>query len=261
MSSGMRRKGARPGLMRALGGPVTLHLGDGEDGTSFLTAEQDMDRVRRILSELNHGGAGSLRIYRPNPTAAFAPRDTTMATYAQAAEAMRRRGFTPVERRPGGQLAVYDARAVVIDLVAPHEEPRQDVIERFRFFSSAIAEALRTFSIDARVGQVEGEYCPGDYSVNAEGRIKLVGVAQRVVRKAYHLGAVISLETSGPAREAVAEAYRLYGFPFTPESFGSIADLVGEVSFTALRAALVAALGEQGLSLCGSEVPAPSPHL
>jgi octanoyl-[GcvH]:protein N-octanoyltransferase len=237
--------------MQAFGGPVSYHVGDAEDGMSFATAADDMDRVRRILTGLNDGGPGSLRIYRPQPTAAFAPRDTTLAAYAEAAEAMRRLGFTPVERWAGGQLAVYDARAVVIDLVVPHDEPRHDVIERFRIFSSAIAEALRVFSIDARVGQVEGEYCPGDYSVNADGRIKLAGVAQRVVRKGYHLGAVISLETSEQAREAVSKAYRIYGFPFAPESFGSIADVAGRVPFAVLRASLLAALRQQGLSLCG----------
>jgi lipoate-protein ligase A len=246
--------------MQAFGDPVSCHVGDGEDGMSSASAEQDMDRVHRLLNEVNEGRGGSLRIYRPHPTAAFAPRDTTLPAYGEAANAMRKLGFTPVERRAGGQLAVYDERAVVIDLVAPHEEPRHDVIERFQLFSSAIAKALRSFGIDAQVGQVEGEYCPGDYSVNAEGRFKLVGVAQRVGRKGYHLGAVISLETSDRAREAVAEAYRIYGFPFVPESFGSIVDLVGEVPFPAFRAALLAALRRQGLSLYGSEVPAPSPH-
>lgn len=216
---------------------------------SSATAEQDMDRVRRILAELNDGGLGSLRIYRPHPTAAFAPRDMTLASYQHAADAMLSLGFTPVERRAGGQLAVYDERAVVIDLVGPHDEPRHDVIKRFKLFSAGIAAALRSFGIDAHVGQVAGEYCPGDYSVNAEGRIKLAGVAQRVGRRGYHLGAVISLQKSAAAREAVAEAYRILDFPFAPESFGSLDEVSGPVPFAALRERLVAALLQQGLSL------------
>jgi lipoate-protein ligase A len=246
--------------MQAFGAPVSMHVGDADDGMSPAAAEQDMDRVRRILAKLNDGGPGSLRIFRPHPTAAFAPRDITLAEYPQAAERMRKLGFATVERRAGGQLAVYDAHAVVVDLVAPHDEPRHDVIERFRLFSSGIAAALGNFGIDARVGQVAGEYCPGDYSVNAGGRIKLAGVAQRVGRRGYHLGAVISLLTSAAAREAVAEAYRILGFPFAPESFGSLDDVAGPVSFADLRESLVAALAQQGLSLSGSEAPGPSPH-
>lgn len=33
---------------------------------------------------------------------------------------------------------------------------------------------------EARVGQVDGEYCPGEFSINVGGRAKVVGSAQRV---------------------------------------------------------------------------------
>lgn len=229
--------------MQAFGGPVIIEKPAAEAYTSAAAAAHDMDRVRELLSVLNDGAPGLLRIYRPHPTAAFAPRDTTLPQYAEAARAMEQRGYAPVERRAGGQLAVYDAGALVIDLVAPHAEPRQQVIERFKGFSAAIAAALNRFSIDARVGEVAGEYCPGGYSVNAQGRIKLVGVAQRVGRKAYHLGAVISVVPSEAAKQAVAEAYRIYGFPFAPATFGALHDLVPGIGFGELRETLAAELG------------------
>ncbi len=225
--------------MKAFGGPVHLFHGDGEDGMSTASASEDMDRVRQLLSGLNEGGEGSLRIYRPQPTAAFSPRDTTLADYVRTADAMRALGFAPVERRAGGQLAVYDQNTLVIDLVAQHSDPRNDVIERFHLFAEAIAKALRSFSIDARVGAVPGEYCPGGYSVNAGGRIKLAGLAQRIVRRGYHVGAVIGVETSFALRAAVTEAYRSLGCDFNPESFGAIADMVSDVTFSDLRKALI----------------------
>ena len=224
--------------MDPFGGPVQLFSGDAADGTSTGTAEEDMDRVRRELLAFNAGGAGSLRIYRPRPTAAFAPRDTTLPQFGQAAETMRSMGFVPVERRAGGQLAVYDSSALVIDLVSPHPEPRLHVTERFRAFSAKIAEALRDFSVDARVGGIAGEYCPGEYSVNGGGRTKLAGMAQRIGRLGYHLGAVISVEPSAEAGEAVAEAYRILGFPFEPSTFGALTDFAGGVNFAVLRDAL-----------------------
>jgi hypothetical protein len=254
--------------MHAFGGPVRFHAEDAADLTSSASASADAERVAGVLSALNGGGAGSLRFYRPKPTAAFAPRDTKTPTYREAAAAMRAMGFSPVERRTGGQLAVYDQHALVIDLVAPHDDPRQHVTERFTAFSAAIAEALMRFSVDARVGQVAGEYCPGAFSVNAQGGVKLAGVAQRIGRRGYHLGAVISVTPSAAAKQAVAEAYRILGFPFDPSTFGALSAFSPGASHLLLRMSLHEALA--GLvvlepewplvSPCGSGVPAPSPH-
>ncbi len=228
--------------MREFGGPVRLHTGDAADLTSAASANEDIDRTYRLLTGLNGGGEGSLRLFRPKPTAAFAPRDTTLPPYPAAAAAMQALGFAPAERRAGGALAVYDSHALVIDLVAPHDDPRQHVIERFRLFSAAIAEALGRFAIDARVGEVAGEYCPGDYSVNASGTVKLAGLAQRIGRKGYHLGAVISVEPSDKAKLAVAAAYSIMGFDFAPETFGAASDLSERVSFASLTAELIETL-------------------
>lgn len=229
--------------MQAFGGPVRLFTGDAADLKSSASAPEDVNRSYAALTALTESGAGSLRIFRPHPTAAFAPRDTTLPPYAETAAAMNALGFTPVERRAGGALAIYDPSALVIDLVAPHDDPRHDVMERFRHFSAAIAGALRRFAIDARVGQVEGEYCPGDYSVNAGGTVKLAGLAQRIGRRGYHMGAVISVESSIAAKQAVAEAYRIMGFDFAPESFGAARELSPRVTFSALSAELLETIG------------------
>ena len=227
----------------------------------MLTAYEDMDLVRRTLLGFNDGGAGFLRIHRPPPTAAFSPRDTTLDSYAAAAEAMRGRGFEPVERRAGGQLAVYDGNALVVDLVAAHLEPRADVVERFRLFSGAIASAFISFGIDARIGAIEGEYCPGNYSVNGEGRIKLAGIAQRIGKRGYHLGAVIPVMPSDRVLAAAAGAYRILGYPFDPKTFGALADLVPDLSFVMLRQRLVEFFGEKLLVVQRSDGTSKScPH-
>ncbi len=228
--------------MQAFGGPVHVFCGDKEDGTSFLLPVEDMERVRQLLAGVNGSRNGSLRIYRPQPTAAFSPRDTTLPSYTNSAEAMRALGFTPVERRAGGQLAAYDRSTLVIDLVAYHPDPRPGVIARFQLLAEAIAGVLRSFSIDARVGAVPGEYCPGSYSVNAGGRVKLAGLAQRIGRHGFHLGAVIAVEESGAVRNAIAEAYRILGFSFDPDSFGAIGSKAAGTDFSSLRHALLTAI-------------------
>jgi octanoyl-[GcvH]:protein N-octanoyltransferase len=225
--------------MDAFGGPVIVEASEAEDLMSSRSAAEDIGRVYAVLSALDGNSPGSLRLYRPHATAAFAPRDTTLPGYLEAAAAMRRLGFTPAERRAGGQLAVYDSSALIIDLVAPHEEPRNNVKDRFAQFSAALVNALKRFGVDARVGQVPGEYCPGDYSVNAGGTLKLAGLAQRIGRRGYHMGAVISVASSVASREAVATAYDLLGFPFAQESFGALQDVAMAASFVDLHAALV----------------------
>lgn len=179
--------------MQAFGGRVRLWAEEARKTWFSEPVLEDIDRFRNLLVALDREGLGSLRIYRLQATAAFAPRDTAHSAYAQAVAAMRRMGFTPAERRAGGQLAIYDSHALVIDPVAPQAEPRLHIKERFGLFSAVIAEALRCFAIDARVGQVAGEYCPGDDSVKAGGVLKLAGLAQRIGRRGYHLGAVISV--------------------------------------------------------------------
>jgi lipoate-protein ligase A len=225
----------RADVSLAFGGPVQIYSATDADGLSTISAHEDMDLVRRTLLGLNEGGAGILRVYRPTPTAAFSPRDTTLESYAVAAEAMRALGFAPVERRAGGQLAVYDSSALVIDLVAPHGDPRADVMERFKLFSAAIASGLFDLGIDARVGEIAGEYCPGSYSVNGEGRLKLAGIAQRIGRCGYHLGAVIAVTASDRTKAAVTTAYRILGLPFDPITFGAVSDFAPESTIASLR--------------------------
>ena len=40
--------------------------------------------------------------------------------------------------------------------------------------------ALQRLGLDARLGELAGEYCPGEFSVNLAGRSKVMGVGQRV---------------------------------------------------------------------------------
>jgi octanoyl-[GcvH]:protein N-octanoyltransferase len=221
------------------GGPVQLEPDITMDVRSRLSPAADMERVSRQLCLMQPGHVGSMRVFRPLPTAAFAPRDLSLAGYAVATKRLCEDGFTPVERRTGGQLAVYDDTALIIDLVVAHPQPRLDVIERFRSFAAAICSALAGFGIDAGVGPVPGEYCPGEYSVNAGGLRKIAGLAQRIVRCGYHLGAVIAVEPSPRVQAAAARAYDALGLHLNAASFGAAADAGKTVGFVDLRDALV----------------------
>ncbi len=214
-------KPAPPFAQRVFGGPFDLSIEDTKAGLG--SPETDFERIRTRLSRLADG-KGALRMFRPQPTAAFAPRDLINPAYPAAEAAAKRLGFAPVARGAGGQLAVYGAEAMVIDLVAPHPSPRDTIQERFLLFAEALVFALTSLGVDARLGEVPGEYCPGTYSVNAGGRIKLAGLAQRVQKTGYHLGAVIALARSDATRSAVTELYSVLDLPFEVSTFGGVAD-------------------------------------
>jgi hypothetical protein len=80
--------------------------------------------------------------------------------------------------------------------------------------------------VDARVGAVPGEYCPGAFSVNARGTAKLVGTSQRITRDAWLFSSLIMVSGEERVRPVLTEVYAHLGQPFDPASAGSLA---GEV--------------------------------
>jgi lipoate-protein ligase A len=92
---------------------------------------------------------------------------------------------------------------------------------------------------------VPGEYCPGDYSVNARGERKLMGVGQRIVKRAAHVGGVLVLGASERIRDVLVPVYERMGFVWDPASAGSIEDEIGATSREAVVDALLAELGKR----------------
>ena len=184
---------------------------------------QDIDLVRQTLAELSNGGRGVLRLHRPAPTAAFSTLDGLRPSYADACALVNELGFEPVARPAGGHLAVYDDGAVVIDLVAPHSDPRAHTMRRFEQIADAIKLALSELEFKADIGPVDNEYCPGKYSLSIKGK-KIAGLAQKLVRGGYHLGVVIMVGSAVRAGQAMSVAYPALGLPFDGATVGCLAD-------------------------------------
>ena len=187
--------------------------------------QHDMDWTTSTLAELRQpGAAGVLRIHRPRPTAAFSRRDSLQAGFPAAADSARAHGFEPVVRPAGGRLAAYHRGSVVLDLVARHPEPRRHYRERFHAFGGCLAEALTGLGVDARLGPVPGEYCPGEFSINATGATKLAGTAQRLAAHGYLFSAVLLVRDPEPVREVLRDAYPLLGLDWRPPTVGCVAE-------------------------------------
>ncbi len=228
--------------MQAFGGPFQI-IDDTELPADARPSPLDYAAwVKQQLTGLRLGDQAILRFRRPRPTAAFSPQDTTHPDYEQIKQRAQARGFEPIERGTGGRLTIFDENALGITIIAPHAAPHEDMIKRYEILSNAIALGLHNLGIDARVGELPNEYCPGKYSVNAEGRIKLVGVAQRMNQRCLQMGAIVSVHRSEEACAGIAEAYRGMGLNFEPKTYGAIADLQPSLTYAEVRSAMLASV-------------------
>ena len=98
--------------------------------------------------------------------------------------------------------------------------------------------------VDARVGEVPGEYCPGAWSVNARGATKLAGTGQRLIAGAAHRGAVIVVGNSAGVRGALIGVYEALGLDWDPATAGSIEDEVAGITLERVEDSIFARLGE-----------------
>lgn len=188
-------------------------------------AQDDIDESLRLLRAMQ-GDADPeplIRAYRPVPTVAFSRRESLMPEFAAASAAARGLGFDPVIRLAGGRAVAYDQTCLVIDLIAPLDL-YSDPIAAFDTGAACFRDLLRDLGIDARVGAVTGEYCAGNHSVNARGQVKIVGIAQRTMRRARLLTASIVLESPERLRPVIDAVYTAMKLEWSPASLGSLRD-------------------------------------
>lgn len=215
---------------------------------SSLGAARDLEFGLELLTQARTGRIGPmLRLYRPAPTVAFGQRDTRLPGFAAAQRACRENGFEPLVRRAGGRAAAYHEGTLVVDHVEPDDDAIAGSKRRFGYFGELFAEALRSIGVQAGVGEIPGEYCPGEFSVhgtdaaNASHRVKLVGTAQRVVSGGWLFSSVIVVENSAPIRKVLTDSYAALGLEWDPATAGAVNDLVPGADVAAVESALLAA--------------------
>jgi octanoyl-[GcvH]:protein N-octanoyltransferase len=183
----------------------------------------------------------TLRLARPAAVVAFAKRDALSSGYARALAAAAAGGFGAILRLAGGRAAVFHEGTLELAHAVPDPDPKPGIHERFDATATLIARALRTLGVDARVGEVPGEYCPGRWSVNAAGERKLAGIGQRVVGGGSHTGAVIVVDGAERIREVLDPVYEALELEWDPRTVGAVEDEVSAKTelWGALRDALL----------------------
>ncbi|MBM9468425.1 lipoate--protein ligase family protein [Nakamurella leprariae] len=212
-------------------------------------------------SDDNDDGGGppvdeAVRAWRPDPTMAFTGRDCVTPGIAEAVVAAERHGYVPVRRGPGGRAAGYDRGSLCLDHVGRTGPGTPDITGRFARFAHRFADALRALGVDAQVGAVPGEYCPGDWSVNDGAGHKLLGTAQRLTRAGWLFSSVVTVGPPDPVRAALVDVYAALGLDFAPATVGSVVDVVPGLRWDDAKEAFIAALGRDVDVQRTTEVPA-----
>jgi octanoyl-[GcvH]:protein N-octanoyltransferase len=199
-----------------------------------------------VLERVASGELGAtLRLRVAEPVLAFGKQDANSPGFARAVAAARAAGFAPVLRLAGGRAAVFHEGTLAFAHATPDERPTRGTRERFERAGEWLVAALRRLGADARVGEVPGEYCPGAFSVNAGGRIKLAGVGQRLIAGAAHLGGVVVVTNTAAVRDVLIPVYEALGLDWDPATAGSVEDEVPGVTVGQATEAIVAELAER----------------
>jgi octanoyl-[GcvH]:protein N-octanoyltransferase len=188
----------------------------------------------------------TIRIHRPANEVAFGRQDVASPGYEAAAEAARAAGFAAVERLAGGRAAVFHQGTIAIARAYSDPQPPKRTYARFEEMAGLIGDALRGLGVDARVGELPGEYCPGAYSVNARGETKLAGIGQRMIRGGAHMGGVVVAWGGREIARVLEPVYRALELDWDPATSGSVSEELGrEVDPDEIEEALIAELGER----------------
>ena len=148
-------------------------------------------------------------------------RDTARRCARPATEGSRRSSAWPA-----GAAAVFHPDTISFAHAVPDPDPRPGVDRRFEDTAELLAAAFRGLGVDARVGEVQGEYCPGAHSVNAGGKRKVMGVGQRLIAGGVHVGGVVVVDGLAAVRDILVPVYAALGLDWRPETTGSVADEV-----------------------------------
>jgi octanoyl-[GcvH]:protein N-octanoyltransferase len=158
-----------------------------------------------------------------------------------ARAAAERAGVETIRRVSGGHAVVLGPGSFCVGFAepAPTFEGTQ---ERYERLTNALIVAFAAIGIDAESGELEGEWCPGSWSVHA-GEVKLAGLAQRAIKGAAWTDAVVDLAPDQATRQLLAEVYAELGLALEPATIGSVSELARrDVAFDELAQPLLAAL-------------------
>ena len=154
-------------------------------------------------------------------------RDTFRPGFADAARASREGGYPVLVRSSGGGATAAHHGTFGFSIIRPasDHEPRRTVRDRYDEAAALVLGAFLRLGVRAEVGEVRDEFCPGDHSIRVgdwESGMKIVGIAQRVTRRATSVGGIVLVEGEQELARVLERVYAAMRLPFRRESVGSL---------------------------------------
>jgi lipoate-protein ligase A len=190
------------------------------------TREEDREVVTRLLERAAEQGEPAVRVWRPYRQLAFGRRDARADDFDVAKKVADACEFPPVERSVGGRAVAYSGNTVAFAKVVPLEDMRVGMDERYEQAAQAVQRGLWRLGVPAVRGEPEASFCPGDYSLQRDG--KLAGVAQRVRKGAALVSGVVAVRDHEEIAGVLDPVYAALDVPFDPGSVGSVAKAGGD---------------------------------
>ena len=152
--------------------------------------------------------------------------ETRLPGFGEATRLAEESGFPVLVRNSGGGAVAANEGSISFSLTFPVKDLRRGLCDRYTGGVELVVAALGKLGVAAEAGEVEGEFCPGAYSVRSGGYsgAKIAGLAQRVTRRAARVEALILVTYTAELRGILGLFYGTLGLPFRPES---VADLPG----------------------------------
>ena len=220
-----------------------------------LTGSASLDTAvsRSMLQRVSDGELPeSLHIAQPQSVVAFGRHDSMTEGFGDAVAIALDQGFDPTVRIAGGRAVVFHADVVRFAWTVPSTDPVVEMQSRFVSVASHIVTALASLGIDASVGELAREYCPGAYSVHIDGGGKIMGSGQRLARRAAQVAGMVVVSGADIINTVLTPIYASLGLDMDPAATGSIAD-VAEIE-TATVASAVAEQFARGRETLQSEI-------
>lgn len=192
---------------------------------SLSTPEDGFGLQQAILEEVAAGTRETTTLLWSSSRYVGATRpETRLPGFPEARGLAEEDGFPVLIRNSGGGAVAANEGSISFSITYPVEDMRRGLYERYTEGAEIIVEAMEMVGIEAEPGEVEGEFCPGAYSVRV-GRpqgFKVAGLAQRVTRRAARLEALVLVERTAEIRHVLTRFYGALDLPFRP---AGVADL------------------------------------
>ena len=171
-------------------------------------------------------------------------RDTLRAGFGEAVWAAHEEGYPVLVRGAGGGAIAAHHGTFSFSIVRTAEDTRRGIKERYDEAAALVLGAFSRLGIEeAEVGEVRDEFCPGDHSIRAgdfESGMKLVGIAQRVTRRATSVGGIVLVQGERDLARILSGFYAAMSLPMRPGSVGSLRRLGSKTGVDDVIAALAA---------------------